>query len=111
MKSVTVNGAVSGREVVVVLEKSVTVKGAVSGNDVVVTPVANGKEDVLEKPTGEPKLELADGVMELMVEVAVESQSVVETVRVLPVAKLLGKPYGGGGGAYAEGMFAAKLLD
>lgn len=37
-----------------------------------VTPVADGTDVVLEKPTGEPKLELEDGMAELIVtEVAV----------------------------------------
>lgn len=54
------------REIVdVLLVKSVTVKAVVSGKYVVVTPVAKGTEVVLEKPTGEPKLELEDGVMAL----------------------------------------------
>lgn len=71
--NVTVKGPVSGRDVVVVLVKSVTVNGAVSGKDVVVArPVANGSNDVvLEKPTGDPKLELVDGIVEMAVEVTV----------------------------------------
>lgn len=73
---------------------SVIVNGAVRGKDVVVTPVANGTEDVLVKPTGELKLEFADGVMDA--DGAVERYEVV--VGASPVTKLLGKPYAGGGG-------------
>lgn len=72
----------------VVWGKRVTVKAVVSGKDVVERPVAYGREVVLVKPTGEPKLEFDDGVAELIdAEVPVRRLTVVYEVL---VAKLLG---------------------